>query len=142
MKPSSPIIPGHDLPETIYAKDQPPYQPLPVWRDEDGMVLSRWHCTWRERLRILITGDVYLWQVTCHEPLQPVQIQGRKPLMTSPLIFKKRASFGTLRVYWSARFRLIPVISFIRRSHYFRGGICGAWLRFSFEYDHQSPAQK
>jgi hypothetical protein len=81
MKPSSPIIPGEKLPETIYAKNQPEYQPLPVLRDEDGTVLSRWHCTWRERLRILITGDVYLWQLTFNQPLQPVNVEASAPKM-------------------------------------------------------------
>lgn len=80
LKPSSPIIPGHDLPETVYAKDQPPYQPLPVWRDDDGAVLSRWHATWRERLRILFTGDVYLWQLTFNRALQPVKLETERPM--------------------------------------------------------------
>ena len=79
MKPVSPIIPGVDLPETVYAKDQSEYNPLPVWRDEDGTVLSRWHCDWRERLRILTTGDVYLWQMTFNQPLQPVVMQADRP---------------------------------------------------------------
>lgn len=79
MKPSSPIIPGQDLPETIYAKDQLEYQPLPVWRDDDGTVLSRWHCTWPERLRILITGDVYLRQMTFNKPLQPIRVDAERP---------------------------------------------------------------
>lgn len=97
MKPSSPIIPGQQLPETIYAKDQPQYLPLPVWRDTDGAVLSRWHCTWRERLRILITGDVYLWQLTFNQPLQPVNVEAeapemnkRKPLQYWPIAIKWR----------------------------------------------------
>src|SRR5262249_5273129 len=81
MKPSSPIVPGHDLPETVYAKHQPEYQPLPVYLQRDGAVLSRWHCTWRERLRILITGDVYLWQLTFNGPLQPVSVEAEKPLV-------------------------------------------------------------
>jgi len=81
MKPSVPIIPGETLPVTTYAKDQPGYQPLPVWRDDDGATLSRWHCTWRERLRILITGDVYLWQLTFNRPLQPVSMESKAPDM-------------------------------------------------------------
>jgi hypothetical protein len=79
MKPSLPIIPGLDLPETIYAKDQPEYLPLPVYRQSDGTVLSRWHCTWPERLKILVTGDVYLWQMTFNDLLQPVCVEVQKP---------------------------------------------------------------
>jgi hypothetical protein len=80
MTPSKPIIPGFRLPVTVYAKDQPQYQPLPVYHHDDGTVLSRWHCTWRERLRILISGDVYLWQLTFNTPLQPVMLEAEKPV--------------------------------------------------------------
>ena len=40
----------------VYAKDQPEYLPLPVHKTEDGMVVSCWRLTWRERLRVLLTG--------------------------------------------------------------------------------------
>jgi hypothetical protein len=143
MKPSSPIIPGQQLPETVYAKDQSEYQPLPVWRDEDGTVLSRWHCSWRERLRILISGDVYLWQLTFNRPLQPVNVEASAPKMEGD-----RQSYGgsivarigSLRLYRTGECRIFPRISFSRRSEYFCGGIYGAWLRWSFEYDHLSAA--
>jgi hypothetical protein len=79
MKPSAPIIPGKNLPVTTYVENQPEYQPLPVWRDNDGTVLSRWHCSWRERFRILITGDVFLWQLTFNKPLQPVNVEAFAP---------------------------------------------------------------
>ena len=79
MTPSSPIVPGVNLPEVVYAKDQPEYLPLPVYRMDDGTVLSRWHMTWRERLRVLLFGDVYLWQLTFNVPLQPVKLQVNPP---------------------------------------------------------------
>jgi hypothetical protein len=47
-KPVSPIVPGLKLPEVVYAKDQPQYEPLPVFKQDDGIVLSRWKLTWRE----------------------------------------------------------------------------------------------
>lgn len=81
MNPVSPVIPGVNLPETIYAKDQPEYRPLPVLRQEDGTVLSRWHLTWLERLTVLFKGDVYLWTITFNNPLQPVMLQVEKPKM-------------------------------------------------------------
>lgn len=82
MKPVQPIIPGHDLPVTEYAKNQPPYDPLPAWRDEDdGTILTRWRLTWRERLRVLFCGDVYLWVMTFNAPLPPVQLQVEPPAM-------------------------------------------------------------
>ena len=79
MKPVSPIIPGVKLPETVYAKDQPEYQPLPVFKIDDGTVLSRWKLSWRERLRALFQGDVYLFVCTFNAPLQPVMLQVERP---------------------------------------------------------------
>lgn len=79
MKPVSPVLPGSDLPETVYAKDQPEYTPLPVFRQEDGTVLSRWRLTWRERLQIAFSGNMYLLVMTFNQPLQPVLLQTEKP---------------------------------------------------------------
>lgn len=83
MRPVSPIIPKVELPETVYAKDQPEYQPLPVWKAETGTTLSRWHLTFRERLIALLRGDVYLWIETFNHPLQPVMLQVERPEMES-----------------------------------------------------------
>lgn len=82
MKPVSPVIPGVELPETVYAKDQPEYQPLPVFREDDGTVLSRWHLTWRERLTVLFRGDIYLWISTFNKPLQPVLMDVERPKLS------------------------------------------------------------
>jgi hypothetical protein len=85
VTPASPVVPGRSLPETVYAKDQPPYIPLPVVRlgDETGTVLSRWKLSWRERLSVLWHGDVYLWQLTFDRALQPVKLEASKPEMGS-----------------------------------------------------------
>ena len=79
MKPVSPIIPGVELPEVVYAKDQPQYHPLPVHEMEDGTVLSRWHLTWKERFVAFLKGDVYLFVSTFNNPLQPISMQVIKP---------------------------------------------------------------
>lgn len=84
MKPVSPVIPGHTLPEIVFAKDQPEYQPLPAFRDHDGYVLTRWRMTWRERLRVLFTGDIYLSLLTFGRPLQPVLLFTEKPKVQMP----------------------------------------------------------
>jgi hypothetical protein len=81
MKPVSPVVPGHYLPEVVYAKNQRPYLPLPVHKALDGVVLSRWKLTLKERLSVLVRGDVYLWVSTMNDPLQPVMLQVEKPLM-------------------------------------------------------------
>jgi len=84
MIPVSPVIPGTDLPETVYAKDQPEYSPLPVYRFDDGTVVSRWRCSFWERVRILWSGDVWLWQKTFNRPLQPVVIEASRPTFEQP----------------------------------------------------------
>lgn len=79
MQPVSPVIPGLELPEVVYAKDQPEYNPLPVFKDENGTVVSRWRLTWRERLCVLLRGDVYLTVMTFNRPLQPVRLETEPP---------------------------------------------------------------
>lgn len=63
----------------VYAKDQPEYIPLPVHKTEDGMVISCWSLTWRERIKLLFTGKMWWMVMTFNAPLQPV-----KPDITSP----------------------------------------------------------
>ena len=79
MIPATPIVPGMKLVETVYAKDQPPYLPLPVFRYEDGTVLMRWHMTVWERLLALVHGDVYVWLMTFNKPLQPISVRVERP---------------------------------------------------------------
>lgn len=77
MKPVSPVIPG--LPEVVYAKDQPEYLPLPAHRAEDGCVTTRWRLTWKERLKVLVTGNIWLQLLTFNQPLQPVMLHTHLP---------------------------------------------------------------
>lgn len=55
-----------------YAANQAEYQPLSTWRKPDGAVISRWRLTWRERLRVLLGGDLYVEVLTFGGPLQPI----------------------------------------------------------------------
>lgn len=79
MKPVAPVLPGVDLSEVVFAKDQPQYIPLPAFRSPEGDVTSRWRLTFRERLRILIFGDLWLTVATFGRPLQPVRLQVTPP---------------------------------------------------------------
>lgn len=72
MHPASPVIKGHE--EVVYAKDQPEYLPLPAIRQSDGCIVTRWQMTWRERIKALLTGSVYLEVLTFNQRLQPVKI--------------------------------------------------------------------
>ena len=63
----------------VYAKDQPEYLPLPVHKTLDGEVTSCWGLTWRERLRVLLTGRIWWTVLTFNHPLQP-----QRPDVCSP----------------------------------------------------------
>lgn len=55
----------------VYAANQPPYKPLPVWKTRDT-VISRWKLTWRERLAVLFGRSLYVEVMTFGQPLQPI----------------------------------------------------------------------
>lgn len=82
MKPVSPVVPGAALPETVFAKDQPEYIPLPAHVTTDGYVISRWRLSWKERLRLFFRGDIYHWQGAFGNPLQPISISVDAPETT------------------------------------------------------------
>jgi hypothetical protein len=80
VKPTSPVIPGMDLPEVVFAKDQPQYIPLPATIVDGGTrVITRWKLGWRERLRILFTGNLWLSLLTFGNPLQPILLDTESP---------------------------------------------------------------
>ena len=62
---------GHNK---VYAKDQPQYQPLPVFKAEtpEGECVSCWQLSFKERMRILWTGKLWLSMMTFNKPLTPV----------------------------------------------------------------------
>jgi len=79
------IVPGYDIPKeefVVFAQEQPQYNVLPAWRGDrtDGMVVTRWKLTWRERLCILIGGTIWLSVLTFNKPLQPVMMHTECPL--------------------------------------------------------------
>lgn len=70
MEPVS--FPEHNR---VFAKDQPQYKPLPVFIATDdpyGTAVSCWRLSFRERLRILFSGKLWLSMLTFHKPLTPV----------------------------------------------------------------------
>lgn len=65
----------------VYAKDQPQYLPLPAYRTPDGMeVTACWQMTWREVLRVLFTGKVYVSLITFGGPLTPSRVSTEPPV--------------------------------------------------------------
>lgn len=68
MKPVP--FPGHNM---TLAEDQPEYQPLPVCYQggNEGAMASCWKLTWRERIKVFLSGFIYINQTTFNQPLQP-----------------------------------------------------------------------
>lgn len=66
---------------TVLAKDQPQYRPLPVHLQLrlPGTATSCWKLTWVERLQVLVTGRLWLQQMTLGSPLQPQLPSVSKP---------------------------------------------------------------
>ena len=85
MKPITPVVPGFALQVTTYAEDQPEYHPLPSWKSDDGVVVTRWHLSWSERLRIFFGGSLWLTMLTFNKPLQPVKLAATCPIMGSAM---------------------------------------------------------
>lgn len=58
---------------TVYAKDQPEYQPLPVLKLDtpNGEVIACWKGTFLERLKFLFTGKIWVSLMTFNQPLTP-----------------------------------------------------------------------
>ena len=79
MKPTSPIVPGMDLPEVNIARYKPEYRTLPAVRVGEDTIVTRWRMSWRERLRVLATGNIYLWIMHYGKPIQPVLLEACKP---------------------------------------------------------------
>ena len=67
-----------------YAKDQPEYIPLPVYKDiNTGEVVSCWQLTRRERWKIFFTGKLWISNLTFLKPLQPIRPSVNKSDMIS-----------------------------------------------------------
>lgn len=72
MKPIE--FPEHNK---VIAKDQPEYQPLPVYYAKEsvnGEMVSCWKLTWRERFKILWTGKMWSCLWGFHRPLAPQRL--------------------------------------------------------------------
>lgn len=65
----------------VYAKDQPEYLPLPVYKDESGQVISCWKLSFKERLSVLFSGKVWLRQLTFNQALQPQSVHTESPFV-------------------------------------------------------------
>jgi len=58
----------------VFAEDQPEYLPLPAYMDEEGLVISCWKPSLKERIKILFKGKIYVSMLTFNHPLQPIRL--------------------------------------------------------------------
>ena len=59
---------------TVFAKDQPEYLPLPAHREEGGQVTTCWKLSIIERVQVLFKGTLWLRTLTFNQPLQPLKL--------------------------------------------------------------------
>lgn len=71
--PKSPVVPGLEPYEIVYAEHQLEYIPLPTLRSKapNYTVYSRWEPTEKERVAILHGADIYILQQTFGHLYQP-----------------------------------------------------------------------
>lgn len=79
MIPVSPVVPGFEVHESTFAEHQPQYNNLPAIRCDDGQIFTRWRLSLKERIRVLLFGDIYLSVHTYNRPLQPLLISTEAP---------------------------------------------------------------
>lgn len=69
-----------------YAKNQPQYKQIPVFKYTDGDVVSCWKLSLWERLKLIFTGRVWVVLKTFNSPLQPQYISiNKKDVLPSKL---------------------------------------------------------
>ena len=58
----------------VYAENQEPYLPLPVYEDEKqgGRVFHCWQLSFKERIKILFTGKLWIMVLNFGKRLQPI----------------------------------------------------------------------
>jgi hypothetical protein len=100
---------------TTYAKSQPPYKPLPAYRqpeDPDGRIICKWKLTIGERIRLLFSGVIWHSVLTFNDPLQPQLLFLKYPFQaTGPKVpwWKRGPDGWPIETYVDK-----PVKSFVR----------------------------
>lgn len=90
MTPASPVIPKEPLPEVVFGEGQDEYIPLPAIKTDDGCVLTRWRCSFWDRIKILFKGNVYHYQETFNTALQPIKLTTEYPKIERDFSYSER----------------------------------------------------
>jgi hypothetical protein len=56
----------------IMGGKQAQYKPLPAHRTNDGTLITCWKLTFADKIKILLTGDIWVLVKTFSRPLQPM----------------------------------------------------------------------
>jgi hypothetical protein len=61
---------------TVFAENQEEYENLPalVLHTRDGEVITCWHLSLKERLRVLFLGRVWMCLLSFHKPIPPAKL--------------------------------------------------------------------
>ena len=62
-----------------YAENQSEYLNLPVHKAEDGLITTCWELSFTERIKVVLTGRIFLQVLTFNKPLQPLKMLSREP---------------------------------------------------------------
>lgn len=68
-----------------FAENQPEYMPLPALKQSnpEGEVITCWNLSFKERLRVLFKGEIWLCLLTFNKPLTPTFITTKKSELIS-----------------------------------------------------------
>jgi len=63
-----------------FAKDQPEYEPLPALKLDtpEGEVISCWGMSFKERIRVLFTGCIWVSLMSFNKPLTPSYVSTKR----------------------------------------------------------------
>ncbi len=62
----------------VFAETQDQYGNLPAFKDDDGVVVSCWNLSLKERFRILFKGRIWLGLWSFNKPLTPSILTTKK----------------------------------------------------------------
>jgi len=89
----------------VFAKDQKEYQPLPALKlnTTEGEVISCWRMSFKERMKVLFTGKVWISLMSFNKPLTPSYMSvNRKDVFSIPEDQPKKI-FQTPKEYYGIR---------------------------------------
>lgn len=76
----------------VFAKDQPEYQPLPAFKNNSfqGEVICCWKLSLWERMKVMITGRLWINLLTFNQPLTPYLLTvNKEDVLLSPKSMKR-----------------------------------------------------